>query len=61
MRTGQQGREGPMLSKAYLFADRDWTEEAEERYEDGHAFLVHRIALTNLVFDRIRDILESSS
>lgn len=61
MLTVQQRRDGPILSKAYLFADRDWTEEAEERYEDGHAFLVHRIALTNLVFDRIRDILESSS
>ena len=29
--------------------------------EDGHAFPVHRIALTNLVFDKIRDILESNS
>lgn len=29
--------------------------------EDGHAFPVHRIALTNLVFDKIRDILDSSS
>lgn len=29
--------------------------------EDGHAFPVHRMALTNLVFDRICDILESSN